>query len=416
MDRNDDDRNDDFPNCITPQDPSTLPEPTLFSCQRIDSNVRDNEGVTTFYRGRVLVKTTFSTPFRHAYDDPSGGDNSDNSNKQLQNVNCAYLIGGELRDSIFGNVYHGKVLRRASGPTGDVWQMTGEDCAIKEMPWERVRIGRARNLAENPEDEMAVMQYLRRYWDGINGRSVSTSDAMRETKVVMSFDCLFDGQNLYNITPFCDTGEVLDLLQHDRAHFTEEESRYLLNYILDGLECLQSAGLCHRDISLENILVHQGMPVIIDMGMCFRIPYLDGNVDDADVPGSVNHQDIRAQRCLISRRPHAGKAYYMSPEILSEEPFDGHAVDMWAVGVCLFMMLTGKPPWQRAAEHDDAFRNFSGGNLVHILRDQYHLGLSEHAMDILQRMMLLDPRDRISLQQVRNHPWMHGPVHNPVDN
>jgi len=115
----------------------------------------------------------------------------------------------------------------------------------------------------------------------------------------------------------------------NRTHFTEEESQYLLTDILDGLEWLQKAGLCHRDISLENILVNQGRTVIIDMGMCLRIPYLDDNVGDVDMLRNMNHQDRRAQRCLISSRPWAGKLRYMSPEICSEEPFDGHAIDMW---------------------------------------------------------------------------------------
>ena len=96
----------------------------------------------------------------------------------------------------------------------------------------------------------------------------------------------------------------------------------------------------------------------------------------------------------------------MAPEVYNEESFDGHAVDMWAVGVCLFMMLTGQIPWERPSILDQKFRYFTYGYLTAILRDHWNMGLSADAIDLLQRMLLLDPRDRLSLQQVRQHPWM----------
>lgn len=191
------DQNDDFPNCITERDPPTIPEPILDFCVRTDSNVCDNEGVTRFHHDKVLVKTSFSAPFRRAYDDHCcSGDKMDDSVERPQNDECAYLICDELRDALHGVVYHGRVIRRSS-PTDDVWQTTGEGCAIKMMPWERIRDGRTRNPAENPKDEVAVMQYLKKYMAGM-----SSSDAMRETKIIMPLDFLFDCQNLYTITPF----------------------------------------------------------------------------------------------------------------------------------------------------------------------------------------------------------------------
>mmetsp|Transcript_24575 Transcript_24575/g.50741 ORF Transcript_24575/g.50741 Transcript_24575/m.50741 type:complete len:106 (-) Transcript_24575:2764-3081(-) len=97
---------------------------------------------------------------------------------------------------------------------------------------------------------------------------------------------------------------------------------------------------------------------------------------------------------------------YMSPEICrNEEPFDGFAVDMWAAGVILFTMLTGYPPWEYAMPSDDRFRFMAGGFLVQMLTE-WNTGLSCDAMDLLQRMLFLDPRDRLSLDQVRAHPWM----------
>ena len=96
----------------------------------------------------------------------------------------------------------------------------------------------------------------------------------------------------------------------------------------------------------------------------------------------------------------------MSPEIYeSKEPFDGFAVDMWAAGVILFLMLTGFPPWERACQTDERFHYMTAGYLVQML-SEWEIGLSSDAMDLLQRMLFLDPKDRLSLDQVRAHPWM----------
>lgn len=96
----------------------------------------------------------------------------------------------------------------------------------------------------------------------------------------------------------------------------------------------------------------------------------------------------------------------MSPEIYkNEEPFDGYAVDLWAAGVILFLMLTGFPPWERACGSDDRFKYMTAGYLVQMLTE-WEVGLTADAMDLLQRMLFVDPKDRLSLDQVRAHPWM----------
>ena len=104
----------------------------------------------------------------------------------------------------------------------------------------------------------------------------------------------------------------------------------------------------------------------------------------------------------------------MSPEVYrNKEPFDGYAIDMWAVGVILFLMLTGFPPWERACQTDERFKYMTAGYLAQMLTE-WEIGISPDGMDLLQRMLFLDPKDRLSLDQVRAHPWMvNGPVHVP---
>jgi len=173
-------------------------------------------------------------------------------------------------------------------------------------------------------------------------------------------------------------------------------------------------------MSLENLLVHQDRALIIDMGMCLMIPYQDTTAGISASMQSMSMNGTTAAptaagaaasgrgrpRHMIKPQGTCGKWIYMSPEIYQNgEPFDAFAVDMWAAGVILFLMLTGFPPWERACATDERFKYMTAGYLVQMLTE-WDLGLSSDAMDLLQRMLFLDPKDRLSLDQVRAHPWM----------
>lgn len=201
----------------------------------------------------------------------------------------------------------------------------------------------------------------------------------------------------------------------------------VLIFMFQGIDNLQRTGVCHRDMSLENLLVHESGVLIIDLGMCLHIPIhetqslsaqlqsmtMDGGAMNGTILNTPMPTSKKPQRYLIRPQGTCGKWIYMSPEIYkNQEPFDGYAVDMWAAGVILFLMLTGFPPWERACMTDERFKYMTAGYLVQMLTE-WNLGLSSDAMDLLQRMLFLDPKDRLSLEQVRAHPWMLQPVPSP---
>ncbi|KAL3915263.1 MAG: hypothetical protein SGILL_005734 [Bacillariaceae sp.] len=167
-----------------------------------------------------------------------------------------------------------------------------------------------------------------------------------------------------------------------------------------GLSHLQRVGVCHRDMSLENILVDEyTRSVVIDLGMCLRVPYDNGSGEVGDVTGG-------GLRRLIKPLIPCGKPNYISPEILaSEGPFDGFAIDMWATGVILFIMLVGLPPWEFARPEDPRYKMVTRGKLGKML-DSWKRPVSPLAADLLQKMLMEDPRQRLSLTEVKDHPWV----------
>ena len=102
----------------------------------------------------------------------------------------------------------------------------------------------------------------------------------------------------------------------------------------------------------------------------------------------------------------------MSPEIRWSAPyFDGYAVDLWALGPMLFIMTTGRALFEFADNANPTFQQITKrGGLADVVDNE---GLSPELIDLLQQMMWLDPRRRLSLQQIREHPWMQGPMAPP---
>ena len=142
--------------------------------------------------------------------------------------------------------------------------------------------------------------------------------------------------------------------------------------------------------------------MIIDMGMCLRVPYNDhanqGAVTDVTRGGTT--------RRLIKPQGVCGKHNYMSPEVFANvDAFDGFAIDIWAAGVILYIMLTGFPPYDQASRTDQRFELIVTGRLVEQLRN-WDINLSDEAGALLQSMLRLHPRDRPTLAAVMNHPWV----------
>ena len=157
---------------------------------------------------------------------------------------------------------------------------------------------------------------------------------------------------------------------------------------------MQSMRLCHRDMSLENILLDQHNDcVVIDMGMCLRIP----SIEERPPPGSL----------LIRKQGQCGKLTYMAPEIYTDQDFDGYAVDMWACGIILFILLAGVPPIELPTSADPRYQMIATGRLSELL-DIWQLSLSAEVRDLLSRLLSPEQRNRPTVAQVLRHRWVSG--------
>lgn len=304
-----------------------------------------------------------------------------------------------------------------------VFEWTDQRVAVKVNYTDRMDRLRDRH-AENPLQEIAAMQLL-------------GTDPIH---VLGAMDVLFDGQNLNVVMRYCNSGDLFQLLQ-DRQNqmldssttmstilpntdapqssspppgLPEGEVRYWFRQVMDGVRYLHSCGICHRDLSPENIMIDGNEGVIIDMGMCLRVPYMDPTNPDVRTDITKTH-GIRttATRCLIRPQGACGKLPYMCPEILaSRHPFDGEAADVWTSGTILFCMITGNRSYQRPHMTDPQFYWMTQG-LRQLLSD-WNVYISEEGIELLQGMLEIDPRKRLTLDEVCNHPWFSYPDEPPM--
>ena len=141
--------------------------------------------------------------------------------------------------------------------------------------------------------------------------------------------------------------------------------------------------------------------MIIDMGMCLRVPY-----NDPTQAAKIVDATKGTMRRLMKPQGVCGKHNYMSPEIAANsEPFDGFAIDLWAAGVILYIMLTGFPPYDQANRTDQRFELIVTGRLMEQLKN-WDICLTDDAGDLMQKMLQLHPKNRLTLKEVLKHPWV----------
>ena len=223
-----------------------------------------------------------------------------------------------------------------------------------------------------------------------------------------SIEVIQDDNFLYTIMPYCNGGDLYshimeEVASSDEGRISESKARGYFLDILEGLNHMQKKGVVHRDLSLENILIHDDRCVIVDLGMALRVPFVDPDNDHVLADASAG-----TMRRLIQAQGQGGRWTYMAPEIVaSDDHFDGYAIDLWAAGVILFILLVGRSPFEMAVETDPCFNTFSSGGLKETLR-HWEVPISDEACDLLQGMMWSDPSDRLNLAQVVGHPWVTG--------
>ncbi|KAL7531110.1 hypothetical protein ACHAXR_003852 [Thalassiosira sp. AJA248-18] len=217
---------------------------------------------------------------------------------------------------------------------------------------------------------------------------------LREMKpcsiVIQLVDVFEDAQYVHLVTDLCEGGELFDKICERASNsdngavcFAEDETAKIMHQILTAVSCMHKRGIVHRDIKPENILfetAEDDSPVkIIDFGLSRK------HYAKLDAP----------------MRTVVGTPYYIAPEVLRRR-YD-KTCDLWSTGVIAYILLCGYPPF-----------NGANNNQTHksVLKGRYSFpeedwkDVSQEAKDFIVRMLQMDPKKRMSVEQALNHPWL----------
>ena len=304
-----------------------------------------------------------------------------------------YEIGPTLKSALYGRISVGHVVTELD-KENNIFSRTDNLVAIKIMMKSRIR--EYLGCGESVDNEVAVMQFYKSFRPSISPPfSPIMGGPNRYSNLVHLFETCQDSHNVYNIMEFvpgCDLSDLIGKLNMLNQHLDESSVRKIFCNILDGLEKLHSLGICHRDLSLENIVVTEDLArcVIIDYGMSLRC--------DRVLP-SGNFQ-------LLAPSGQIGKRRYMAPEVFeNKSPFDGSKVDMWALGIILFVLLTNVHPIHVASVLDKGYQCIMCGKLPELL---VHWGFvfTPDAVNLLTLLLRPDPSERPHVGQIMRHKWI----------
>ncbi|XP_032214474.1 MAP kinase-interacting serine/threonine-protein kinase 2 isoform X2 [Mustela erminea] len=206
-------------------------------------------------------------------------------------------------------------------------------------------------------------------------------------------------------------GSILSHI-HKRRHFNELEASVVVQDVASALDFLHNKGIAHRDLKPENILCehpNQVSPVKIcdfDLGSGIK---LNGDCSPISTPELLTP---------------CGSAEYMAPEVVeafSEEAsiYDKRC-DLWSLGVILYILLSGYPPfvghcgsdcgWDRGeacpACQNMLFESIQEGKYEFPEKDWAHISFA--AKDLISKLLVRDAKQRLSAAQVLQHPWVQG--------
>ncbi|XP_049848742.1 uncharacterized protein LOC126316688 [Schistocerca gregaria] len=254
--------------------------------------------------------------------------------------------------------------RLAKGSNGDV-RLAVE---LKTGVWKAIKILPKGNVADlsRIDTEIKAMMML------------------KHPHVVSLEEVLEDDTHVFFVMEFCGGGNVSDYL--GGRPISDELARFYFSQIVRSVQYCHERGVAHRDLKLDNILLDN-----------------DSNVKISD----FGHAGIYRKGWDLFSTPLVGGLCHLAPEQIAGRPYPGEKHDVWSLGVILFILLSGTPP-------------FKATNPVQLIDDIQHLryqlrpGVHADAEGLIRQMLTLDPNMRPTVKEIARHPWLKGTMVTPI--
>lgn len=335
------------------------------------------------------------------------------------------------------------IKRLATGINGDIFQFrrtcvgqVREDVAVK-----KIRQDSLDSLQGTETDERSLHFRLH------NRKAPNLEDALTEVGVLRYLANQADlplyllrlhgvfaqGSNTWLVTEFAEGGELFGEVQR-QGRLPEERAQRYAWQVLQAVAYIHRHHIGHRDISLENILLKDGVARLMDFGMAVRSRTASGTAlryfravgkdfyrgPECYVPQSMTVDIIAPELAApeaVIMAAIAGGAFHcevrLPTKVVPGNPckadvwgYAAEPADIFSVGVCTFMMLVGSPPWVKATVADGLFSYVHQNGLAALLREWRMPALTPAAMELIVGMTNLDPSCRPTANTCFKCGWL----------
>ncbi|XP_077977453.1 uncharacterized protein LOC144433013 [Glandiceps talaboti] len=241
-------------------------------------------------------------------------------------------------------------------------------------------------------DEMTVQGYI----NEIN----LLQKLMKSERIIHLYDCQVTDTHIYMIQE-CGSIDLASFLRKAKKQkaIKNEDIKHYWRHMLEAVECVHKEGIIHSDLKPANFLFVDATLKLIDFGIA---------------------NAIQQDKTSVIRESQVGTLNYMSPEAIQDTSatpnFDdrGHRrprlkigckSDVWSLGCILYYIVYGKTPFQHISNHFAKLQAICDPNCV-IEFPQHENKL---VIDVLQKCLRRNPKERPSIQELLNHPYLQAP-------
>ncbi|KAG0179207.1 hypothetical protein DFQ28_003172 [Apophysomyces sp. BC1034] len=213
-------------------------------------------------------------------------------------------------------------------------------------------------------------------------------------------------RKIYMALEYMEGGEIQWRDENEQPILSVAEARSIFRDVVSGLDYLHYQGIIHRDIKPANLLYTKDRIVkISDFGVSYFNELLAGDRE-------LHQNCIEIDRELAET---AGTPAFFAPELCAGEDDRQRvtkAIDVWALGVTLYCFIFGQCPFNAVTEFE-LFDIIPTQTLKFPPPDEVGFDVSDDLKDLLHLLLTKNPEERISLEEVKVHPWVIADLHDP---
>ena len=282
-----------------------------------------------------------------------------NSKGQITLTNDVIVSGNEINPE---KIYIKKKML-GNGAFGEVWRVYHKDL---NRDFAMKIIKKRKNKGNDEKDILNEIDILKKF---------------DHPNILQMIDFYSTIKKYYIITEYCPEGELFnEIIKVGR--FDEGQAAFIINQLLKAITYCHKMNIIHRDIKPENIMITNR-----EKNGCLQVKLIDFGTAKMFEKG---HQE----------KKYVGSSYYMAPEIIKRN-YD-EKCDIWSIGVILYILLTGRPPFD--GNDDEEILNHVEKGVFDKSSYPYPL-LSSNAKDLIDKLLQYDPKKRINADQAIEHPW-----------